>query len=214
MKPPTMTPTEANRVTGGLSHPSKMPCPAYSIPAQRCVNGQKMRDVEGSVCSKCYALKGNYGFPGVRDALEKRYTALMEEPMWARGMAYLIRSSGTGWFRWHDSGDLQSVAHLKKIIEVCKLTPNVKHWLPTREYAMVTKLLDAGGVVPKNLTIRLSAMMLDGVPPTAIAKRLGVTVSGVGKTEYNCPASTQDNKCGECRLCWDKSKFNVTYKQH
>ena len=35
--------------------------------------------------------------------------------------------------RWFDSGDLQSLSHLMKIIEVCEHTPHIKHWLATRE---------------------------------------------------------------------------------
>jgi hypothetical protein len=38
------------------------------------------------------------------------------------------------WFRWHDAGDVQNLdQHMAKIIEVCKLTPDTKHWLPTQE---------------------------------------------------------------------------------
>jgi hypothetical protein len=36
-------------------------------------------------------------------------------------------------FRWHDSGDVQDLKHLAKIFKVARLTPNIKHWLPTRE---------------------------------------------------------------------------------
>ena len=37
------------------------------------------------------------------------------------------------YFRWHDSGDVQDLDHLRRIYEVCKLTPDVQHWMPTRE---------------------------------------------------------------------------------
>ena len=57
---------------GGFSRPSKMPCPAYSIPASLCKVGGKLRKVEGSVCGKCYAMKGNYNYPAVRAALARR----------------------------------------------------------------------------------------------------------------------------------------------
>ena len=52
---------------------------------------------------------------------------------WAEVMAFLIEQNSCGYFRWHDSGDLQGQQHLDQIIEVCRLTPDVKHWLPTRE---------------------------------------------------------------------------------
>jgi len=37
-------------------------------------------------------------------------------------------------FRWFDSGDMYSLALAEKILEVMRLTPWCKHWLPTRMY--------------------------------------------------------------------------------
>jgi hypothetical protein len=204
-------------IVGGLSEPSKMPCHGFSIPAKYCKVGQKMRDVVGSICSKCYALKGRYVFANVQNALERRY-ANLNHPQWVEAMAWLINNvEKSGFFRWHDSGDLQSVEHLNRIVEVCKLTPNVQHWLPTREYVgekIVQNWFASGGTVPSNLTIRLSALMLDGAPPTSIAARYGLPTSGVCKVGFTCPAPNQGNKCGDCRACWNKGINNVSYKQH
>lgn len=208
-------------IVGGLSEPSKMPCHGFSIPAKYCKVGQKMRNVAGSICSKCYALKGRYGFGVVQTALERRYTNL-NHPQWVEAMAWLINNvEKSGFFRWHDSGDIQGVEHLNKIVEVCNLTPSVQHWLPTREYVgeagnkgIIQQWFASGGVVPSNLTIRLSALMLDGAPPTSIAARFGLPTSGVCKVGFTCPAPNQGNKCGECRACWNKNVPNVNYKQH
>ena len=49
---------EAKEITGGLSKPSKMPGPAYNLPAQACITGAKLVQIPGSVCEGCYALKG------------------------------------------------------------------------------------------------------------------------------------------------------------
>jgi len=204
----------AIETVGGLSNPSKMPCYSFSIPAEKCLVGQKLRDVSGSVCSKCYALKGFYVFKAARNALSRRFEKL-NHPDWIQAMAFLINKvEKSGFFRWHDSGDLQSVAHLSRIVEVCKLTPSIQHWLPTREYSIVADYLKAGNIFPANLTVRLSALMLEGNPPTTIAKRLGLVTSGVSKQGYTCPASNQDNKCLDCRACWNKQVENINYKQH
>ena len=64
-----MTKNEAIEITGGLSKPSKMPSFGYSISARACNVGAKLRKVAGSVCSKCYALKGFYVFSAPRKAL-------------------------------------------------------------------------------------------------------------------------------------------------
>lgn len=205
---------EANQITGGLSSPSKMPCHGFSITAKACITGQKLRNVIGSICSKCYALKGRYGFPNVQKALETRLANLFH-PDWVAAMSTLIhKKEKSGYFRWHDSGDLQSVLHLRNIVEVCMRTPNIQHWLPTREFSIVSEYVEEFGPLPKNLTVRLSALMFDGPAPVAVAKRLGLTTSGASKQDFSCPASKQDNKCGECRACWNPAVANVNYKAH
>jgi hypothetical protein len=180
-----------------------------------------MRSVVNSVCSKCYALKGRYVFSNVQNALERRFSNL-DHPQWVEAMAWLINNvEKSGFFRWHDSGDIQSVEHLNKIAEVCRLTPNVQHWLPTREYigeagnkGIVQQWFASGACPPSNLTIRLSALMLEGQPPTSIAARYSLTTSGVSKVGFTCPAPSQGNKCADCRACWNKEVANVNYRQH
>jgi len=44
-------------ITGGLSYPSKMDCPAWGIPASTCRVGSRLVEVADSVCRGCYALK-------------------------------------------------------------------------------------------------------------------------------------------------------------
>jgi hypothetical protein len=199
---------------GGFSVPSKMPCHGYSIPASRCKTGRKMRKVANSICAICYALKGRYAFPNVQNALERRYKTIRGRN-WVRNMVAAINTvEKSGFFRWHDSGDLQSVSHFGKICEIARLTPQVKYWLPTREYSMVREYLDKGGAIPLNLTVRFSALMVDGAAPETLARRCGVQVSGACETAFSCPASRQGNVCGDCRACWNKKTFNVTYKTH
>ena len=139
---------EASKITGGLSAPGKMPEGSYNLPATACQTGQLLAKVKGTPCSGCYALKGRYRFPNVKDALDRRLKSLTH-PRWVEAMAVLIK--GKKHFRWHDSGDIQSVDHLKKIFEVCLKTPATLHWLPTQE----RKYLPLGSY-PKNLVIRLS----------------------------------------------------------
>jgi hypothetical protein len=210
-----MTPTLAKQITGGLSKPSKMPGYAYSIPAQECKKGSELRKIKGSVCEKCYALKGRYVFPNVKAALYRRFESL-NHPQWSEAMAFQINQAGINVFRFQDSGDLQSLEHLERIAQVCRLTPDVRHWLPTREYALVTAYKEKHGAFPANLNIRLSAYMIDGPLPTGAAERLGVTVSGVTSdpSKVTCPAYKQGGVCGSCRACWDKNTKVVFYPKH
>ena len=137
---------EAREITGGLSKPSKMPGPAYNLPATACITGAKLAQIPGTVCYGCYALKGRYRFRNVRLALARRLESL-SHPQWVTAMTILIK--GEPHFRWHDSGDLQSVQHLKNIFEVCNNTPGTSHWLPTREAGFLI-YWQFGEKVPKN----------------------------------------------------------------
>jgi len=123
---------EAWTLVGGLAKPSKMPGWAYGIPAKECKTGKKLRKIKGSTCFGCYALKGCYVFPIVQDAQYRRLNSI-KNIKWVEAMALLINSKKSKIFRWHDSGDIQSLKHLAKIYKVAKLTPDILHWLPTRE---------------------------------------------------------------------------------
>ena len=71
---------EARKITGGLSKPSKMPGPAYNLPAWHCQTGAKLRKIEGTPCFGCYAMKGRYRFSNVRAALGAGYGAADQGP--------------------------------------------------------------------------------------------------------------------------------------
>jgi len=194
---------EAKEITGGLSAPSKMPGPAYNLPAQGCITGSKLQAVPGSVCAGCYALKGRYNFSNVRLALARRMESL-KHPQWVLAMTVLIK--GEAHFRWHDSGDLQSSWHLKRIFEVCEATPETSHWLPTREAKFLPLSTDS---IPKNLTIRFSSHMIDQQPVKSWP-----WTSTVSTGSFTCPASKQGNECKSCRNCWDREVANVSYPKH
>ena len=194
----------AKEITGGLSKPSKMPGPAFNLPAWNCQTGAKLRKIPGTPCYSCYAMKGRYNFKNVKAALNKRLERL-EHPQWVNSMVTLI--DGQPWFRWHDSGDIQSAKHLTNIFEVCKRTPKTKHWLPTQERKYL-QFLDPG-VVPPNLIIRLSGSKIDGP-----ASKSWPWTSSVVTTGATCPAPKQQNECKSCRACWNKGVKNISYGKH
>jgi hypothetical protein len=158
---------DAKKITESLTRTSKMPGLSYSLPAWACQTGAKLRKIPTSPCFGCYALKNNYvRYPAIKEAQYRRLDAITH-PDWVQAMAVQIKRQK--WFRWHDAGDLQSSEHMQKIIEVCKLTPDTQHWLPTQERQYLPDPAD----VPKNLIIRLSAAKVDGTAGNAwsIAQR-------------------------------------------
>lgn len=200
---------QAEAIVGTLGKPSKMPGLTYGIPASSCKVGAKLATIKGSVCNNCYALKGFYVMPTVKAAQQKRLASLTH-PLWTEAITFLIAKSKNEHFRWHDSGDLQSAEHLRNIVEVARNLPNVKFWLPTREAKLITSYLRDNSEFPDNLIVRVSGAMVDGTAPVRF-----IHTSTVVKTSAaTCPAPSQGNKCGECRICWDKNVATVSYKEH
>jgi hypothetical protein len=199
-----MNKTEALQITGSLSNPSKMPGKAYGLPAKECKTGSKLAKIPGSTCSSCYALKGCYIFPVVQEAQYTRLAAI-RHPLWVQAMTFHLLHQKADVFRWHDSGDVQDLKHLAKIFKVVRLTPNIKHWLPTRE-AWIQKYQHRA---PSNLVIRFSIPMIDQKASGNWKNTSTVVTSGA-----TCPAPNQGNACLSCRACWDPSVKNVAYGVH
>lgn len=215
---------QARDIVGPLGYPSKMPGSAWGLSAHKCLTGAKLAQVPGSVCFDCYALKGNYLYPSVKIAHDKRLAGL-SNPAWVRGMVMSLNHAhktgrgrngpiDSGWHRWQDSGDLQSVDHLAKICEVAVATPHIKHWIPTREAGILKQYLAGGGVIPSNVVVRVSATMVDGPATKAWPTTSGVYTETVPKGARRCPAPDQDNACGACRACWDPKVKHIVYHKH
>jgi len=209
---------QAQDLAGSVTKTSKMPSDSYSLPAQACITGSKLVNVKGSVCEGCYALKGNYHryAKTIQPAQYKRLESI-KSPLWVESMVKLIGNKP--FFRWHDSGDLQSVDHLAKIATIARHLVNTTFWLPTREYDIVKDYLKTESV-PVNLVIRLSAMMIDAPAklPKSLRGQTNILTSTVhAKKEldgFKCLAPSQSGKCGSCRACWDNTVTNVSYKAH
>lgn len=195
-----------------LSNVSKMPGRSISRSARLCHVGQKLRKIKGSTCEKCYALKGMYNMPNVKQAMERREDFFHSIDFVPR-MVALLHTLRKPEFRWFDSGDCDSVAMGHNILDVCEATPHLVHWIPSREYKIWGDVLRTRNL-PANVTLRMSAHMIDDAPAKAWQNTSTVASHGGNITGHLCPAPTQDGKCKDCRACWDRSVANVTYYQH
>ncbi len=220
-----------------LSKPSKMPGTSFSIPAQHCVTGSVLAKIPGSVCFECYALKGAYIWPSVQNAMEYRLDLLNSPDFVSVMVAELNRRRATE-HRWWDSGDVHSVAHCLKIIAVCRLTPNKKHWIPTKERKLWQQALKMESL-PDNAVIRYSATMIDKAPPKDWTNSSAVITdkaAPIGKlceayrTKKNGEMISHDEYetakkekqigkidlgyCGDCRACWSREVKTVSYPKH
>lgn len=200
-----------------LGKASKMPCATYSLPASACKLGQMLAKLKNSTCSGCYADgRGNYSWPNVVNAMNRRLSSI-GSATWVEDMTELIRAEKNPYFRWHDSGDIQSVQHLVNINQIALNLPDVKFWLPTREAGMVSQFMrQHGESKAANLIIRLSAAMVNGKAPDVYNLPVSYVHTGVAarfKGVRVCPAPRQEGRCGECRNCWNPS-LAISYHKH
>ena len=206
---------KAKQLTGGgISNSNrKMPGHTYGLSALECKTGEKLRSVPGSVCYLCYAMKANYFYPSVKTAHQRRLKSINNKT-WTAAMIQLITHYEKEYFRWHDSGDIQTVDHLRKICAVAAGTPHIQHWLPTREAKILKDYKEAGGVIPANLVIRLSATMVNGVPSKIHEHSSTVHTAGVAPIGEACNAQHQGGQCLDCRACWNPAIKNISYEAH
>ncbi len=218
----------AHLIAGSMGFPSKMPGTAYGIPAAKCNVGSKLAQIMGTVCFDCYALKGNYVYHDVKRAQEIRLAGT-RHARWAESMAFMLnamhgfapmprglkrkRVKSKGYHRWHDAGDLQNVPHLAAICRVAELTPRIRHWLPTREIAVLMAYTRAGGVIPRNLIVRVSATKVDGAATAQWPITSGV-YDKLAPRGKRCSAPDTNNECKECRACWSFNVPHVDYHKH
>ena len=187
---------------------------SWSLQALDTCPGSKNAD--GSLvdaCSGCYATTGNYNYPNVKaPRLHNRDDWQRLE--WVDDMVKALDSDR--YFRWFDSGDMYTVALAQKILEVMKLTPWVKHWLPTRmhKFPKFRAVLTEMQALP-NVKVRFSSDSVRGeyvqglhgsiIIPTPDDVQSGMTL---------CKAYENGGKCSGCRACYDKGVDVIAYPAH
>lgn len=219
--PKEKTIKELHTLTGGLSNPSKMPGLSWGISARMCIVGSLLAKIKGSVCHICYALKGMYVFPSVKNAHANRWAAMGEHD-WEENMTQLIqkkyrkKSGNDRVFRWFDSGDIQSVEMLSRVIQVCKNLPDIKFWIPTKQANFILAWKKEHGEFPSNVIVRVSMGMIGQKAGKGFSHYSTV---GVGKG-FQCKAPSQEGFCDDpatgnkCRACWTKNVRVVNYHAH
>lgn len=210
----------ARQITSGdiSNKNSKMLGSSFGLSPFECSKGSELAKIEGSVCHQCYAKRGTGIYKNVKQgrlnntmAVRKATESTTGINNWINAMVYLIeKRDKTGFMRWHDAGDLQSLDHFKMIIKVAEKLPSISFWLPTKEKRIIESYK---GVLPDNLCVRLSGSMVDGRPPKTKFNTSTVHKNATGHG-YVCPAPTNGNQCGSCSACYNKNVSNVSYHKH
>jgi hypothetical protein len=134
----------------------------------------------------------------------------LDEPL---SRAVLAHDQKVAYLRWHDSGDLFHADYAKAVFEVCRRTPEVLHWLPTRMGGLLAALVQSGERLPPNLAVQVSCHrggILEKAQHTAVTTirslqpdaRIGVTFTHAGtKSRMVQPADVRSAYGGSATLC-------------
>jgi len=162
---------------------------------------------DAEVCKGCYAKKGSYHYPSVK-AVRAHNREDYHRDDWVSDMVTEINKSYS-YFRWFDSGDVESVELANKIYEVVKQTPETKHWLPTRtdKIPKINSVLVKISELP-NVSVRRSAdnygfkKERQGVNSYVIHKEDLQEAENRGV--YVCPvtANKERKSCDDCTMCY------------
>lgn len=197
-----------------LSNPGKMPCKSWSLQAlDTCPGSTDDRGQLVAACRGCYATDGNYRFKSVK-AVRDHNREAWQDDAFANLMVEALDNDR--YFRWFDSGDMYHLRLAEKILEICKRTPWVSHWIPTRMYkfpkfAPVLAELEA---LP-NVVVRYSSDSISGgVIPGRNSSTIVASAEHAPDGIEVCGAGSRGGKCGPCRACWNKKVSVVGYVAH
>ena len=164
-------------------------------------------------CKGCYATTGNYRYPNVK-APRISNQSDWQRFDWVSDMVEALQNDR--YFRWFDSGDMYTLGLAEKILEVMRMTPWCKHWLPTRmhkfpKFSIVLQNMAA----LKNVSVRFSSDSVNG----QFTKGLHGSVIIADSTQTTkamtlCKAYENLGKCNGCRACWDKKVKVIAYPAH
>ena len=117
-----------------LSKTSKMPCKSFALPAMKtCLGAINSDGKVKDVCRGCYAMKGSYQWRPAKALRENNRLSVSNElHSFASDMLKLLKKEKNNYFRWFDSGDVFDNDFLYEIYKVCKQTPHINHWIPTK----------------------------------------------------------------------------------
>jgi len=197
-----------------LSKASKMPGKSWSLQARETCPGSIDPATKTllPVCAGCYATQGNYVFPNVKAPREENRKDWKRED-WVSDMVAAIAKEK--FFRWFDSGDVYHPGLAEKIYYVMEQTPHVRHWLPTKSYNIpkIRFWLNMMKELP-NVAVRFSSPTVDGMFSAEHGSCVVPSFDSDTQANAVCDAYERDGKCGDCRVCWDKTVDVVAYVAH
>ena len=166
---------------------------------------------------KCYAKKLERIRPSVRNAYQRNYDILRNDPdtYWREVESAVMMSR---FFRFHVSGDIPDDSYLHRMAEVAERNKHCQILCFTKKFELVNNAINSGLLIPENLHLIFSAwrgLSMDnpfGLPTAHVRYRDGYTTADEGAVECG-------GNCAECAAtdggCWSlKRGEQVVFHEH
>ena len=158
----------------------------------------------------CYACKGNWLFPKVKNSLSQNLEAYKGNPTLffdsVAAQTALVR-----FCRWHSSGDIVDMQYFEGMCKVARKNKETHYLCFTKKYEIINEFLSKGKRIPKNLSIVLSAWS------NWISENpYDLPMTYVYGKEFNNELIPKDaipcgGKCETCQACWTLKKGQHVY---
>ena len=158
----------------------------------------------------CYACKGNWLFPNVKNSLQQNLDAYKSNPdLFFESVA--IQTALVRFCRWHSSGDIVDMQYFEGMCKVARKNKETHYLCFTKKYEIINEFLSKGKRIPKNLSIVFSAWD-NWIPENPYE----LPMTYVYGKEFNNELIPKDaipcgGKCETSQACWTLKKGQHVY---
>ena len=158
----------------------------------------------------CYACKGNWLFPNVKNSLNQNLEAYKGNPdLFFESIA--AQTALVRFCRWHSSGDIVDMQYFEGMCKVARKNKETHYLCFTKKHEIINEFLSKGKRIPKNLSIVFSAWS-NWIPENPY----DLPMTYVYGKEFNNELIPKDaipcgGKCENCQACWTLKKGQHVY---
>ena len=158
----------------------------------------------------CYACKGNWLFPNVKNSLQHNLEAYKSNPdLFFESVA--AQTALVRFCRWHSSGDIVDMKYFEGMCKVARKNKETHYLCFTKKHEIINGFLSKGKRIPKNLSIVFSAWS-NWIPENPY----NLPMTYVYGKEFNNELIPKDaipcgGKCETCQACWTLKKGQHVY---
>ena len=158
----------------------------------------------------CYACKGNWLFPNVKNSLNQNLEAYKGNPdLFFESI--VTQTALVRFCRWHSSGDIVDMQYFEGMCKVARKNKDTHYLCFTKKHEIINEFLSKGKRIPKNLSIVFSAWS-NWIPENPY----DLPMTYVYGKEFNNELIPKDaipcgGKCETCQACWTLKKGQHVY---